>query len=216
MSKEVFLNGDINEIVEENIGFIINTISKVTGKYVSIENDDEFSIGLMAFVEALDKYNQEKGPFLSFAKIVIESRIKNYLVKEKKKVDVVSIDLYKEIGIDINNILYNPIEDKTELINEIQQFKEELNLFKLTMEDLIKEAPKHSDTRENAIKVSKKASKDLEVTDFMYEKKRLPIKKISLKYMVTEKVIKRSKKFIISLIIIFFKKYRNLMLWIGK
>ncbi|CEI72562.1 sigma factor [Romboutsia hominis] len=216
MSKEVFLKGDINEIVEENIGFIINTISKVTGKYVSIENDDEFSIGLMAFVEALDKYNQEKGPFLSFAKIVIESRVKNYLVKEKKKVDVVSIDLYKEIGIDINNILYNPIEDKTELINEIQQFKEELNLFKLTMEDLIKEAPKHSDTRENAINVSKKASKDLEVTDFMYEKKRLPIKKISLKYMVTEKVIKRSKKFIISLIIIFFKKYRNLMLWIGK
>lgn len=216
MLKEVFLKGDINEIVEENIGFIINTISKVTGKYVSIENDDEFSIGLMAFVEALDKYNQEKGPFLSFAKIVIESRIKNYLVKEKKKVDVVSIDLYKEIGIDINNILYNPIEDKTELINEIQQFKEELNLFKLTIEDLIKEAPKHSDTRENAINVSKKASKDLEVTDFMYEKKRLPIKKISLKYMVTEKVIKRSKKFIISLIIIFFKKYRNLMLWIGK
>ncbi|MDB8803613.1 sigma factor [Romboutsia sp. 1001216sp1] len=216
MSKEVFQNGDINEIVEENIGFIINTISKVTGKYVSIENDDEFSIGLMAFVEALDKYNQEKGPFLSFAKIVIESRIKNYLAKEKKKVDVVSIDLYKEIGIDINNILYNPIEDKTELINEIQQFKEELNLFKLTIEDLIKEAPKHSDTRENAINVSKKASKDLEVTDFMYEKKRLPIKKISLKYMVTEKVIKRSKKFIISLIIIFFKKYRNLMLWIGK
>ncbi|WP_092926373.1 sigma factor [Romboutsia hominis] len=216
MSKEVFLKGDINEIVEENIGFIINTISKVTGKYVSIENDDEFSIGLMAFVEALDKYNQEKGPFLSFAKIVIESRVKNYLVKEKKKVDVVSIDLYKEIGIDINNILYNPIEDKTELINEIQQFKEELNLFKLTIEDLIKEAPKHSDTRENAINVSKKASKDLEVTDFMYEKKRLPIKKISLKYMVTEKVIKRSKKFIISLIIIFFKKYRNLMLWIGK
>ncbi|WP_343101194.1 sigma factor [Romboutsia sp. MSSM.1001216sp_RTP31141st1_G3_RTP31141_220114] len=216
MSKEVFQNGDINEIVEENIGFIINTISKVTGKYVSIENDDEFSIGLMAFVEALDKYNQEKGPFLTFAKIVIESRIKNYLAKEKKKVDVVSIDLYKEIGIDINNILYNPIEDKTELINEIQQFKEELNLFKLTMEDLIKEAPKHRDTRENAINVSKKASKDLEVTDFMYEKKRLPIKKISLKYMVTEKVIKRSKKFIISLIIIFFKKYRNLMLWIGK
>lgn len=216
MSKEVFQNGDINEIVEENIGFIINTISKVTGKYVSIENDDEFSIGLMAFVEALDKYNQEKGPFLSFAKIVIESRVKNYLVKEKKKVDVVSIDLYKEIGIDINNILYNPIEDKTELINEIQQFKEELNLFKLTMEDLIKEAPKHRDTRENAINVSKKASKDLEVTDFMYEKKRLPIKKISLKYMVTEKVINRSKKFIISLIIIFFKKYRNLMLWIGK
>lgn len=177
MSKEVFQNGDINEIVEENIGFIINTISKVTGKYVSIENDDEFSIGLMAFVEALDKYNQEKGPFLSFAKIVIESRIKNYLAKEKKKFEVVSIDLYKEIGIDINNILYNPIEDKTELINEIQQFKEELNLFKLTIEDLIKEAPKHSDTRENAINVSKEASKDLEVTDFMYEKKRLPIKK---------------------------------------
>lgn len=216
MSKEVFLKDDINEIVEKNIGFIINTISKVTGKYVSIENDDEFSIGLMAFVEALSRYDEEKGPFLSFAKIVIESRVKNYLIKENKKFDVVSIDFYNEIGIDINNILYNPIEDKTELINEIQQFKEELSLFKLTIEDLIEEAPKHSDTRKNAINLSNKASKDSDITDFMYEKKRLPIKKISLKYMVTEKVIKRSKKFIISLIIIFLKKYRNIMLWIGK
>ncbi|SCJ46082.1 RNA polymerase sigma factor sigI [uncultured Clostridium sp.] len=216
MSKEVFIKDDINEIVEENIGFIINTISNVTGKYVSIENDDEFSIGLMAFVEALNRYDEEKGPFLSFAKIVIESRVKNYLIKENKKIDVVSIDFYNEIGIDIHNILYNPIEEKTELINEINQFKEELNLFKLTIEDLIDEAPKHSDTRENAINVSKKASKDCDITDFMYEKKRLPIKKMSLKYMITEKVIKRSKKFIISLIIIFFKKYRNLMLWVGK
>ncbi|MCJ8342974.1 MAG: hypothetical protein MJH09_09040, partial [Cetobacterium sp.] len=142
--------------------------------------------------------------------------VKNYLIKENKKFDVVSIDFYNEIGIDINNILYNPIEDKTELINEIQLFKEELSLFKLSIEDLIEEAPKHSDTRKNAINLSNKASKDSDITDFMYEKKRLPIKKISLKYMVTEKVIKRSKKFIISLIIIFFKKYRNIILWIGK
>ena len=32
-------NKDINELVEENIRFILNTISNLTGRYVSIEND---------------------------------------------------------------------------------------------------------------------------------------------------------------------------------
>ena len=50
----------------------------------------------------------------------------------------------------------------------------------------------------------------------MYEKRRLPIKQISVKFSVTEKVIKRSKKFIISVVIIIDKNFRNLRLWIKR
>ncbi len=214
MINELFIQDNINDVIEEHIGFIINTISNVTGKYVSIENDEEFSIGLMGFLEALEKYDERKGAFISFAKLVIESRVKNYLIKESKNNNIVSIDKYNELGIDITNLISNPIEDKEELLNEIDKLKNELKLFKLTFEDLVDESPKHKDTRKNAINISEKASKDSEITTFLYSKKRLPIKNMSLKYLVTEKVLKRSKKFIISLIIIFFKRYRNLILWI--
>lgn len=214
MSNIIENNRDINELVKENFRFIISTISNLTGRYVSIENDEEFSIGILAFSEALEKYEPEKGDFHSFAKLVIESRIKNYLNKEKKHREVVSMEHLKDLGIDVCNIAENPIEDKGELVREIHKFKKEILLFKIKLEDLVNNSPKHKDTRKFSINLSEKLSKDGEVTEFMYEKKRLPVKKISLKYVVTERILKRNKIFIISVIIIFFKKYRNMMLWI--
>lgn len=108
----------------------------------------------------------------------------------------------------------NPVDDKRLLIEEIESLKQEINSFGFTLDDLAEEAPKHSDTRKNAISISKKVSKDEPLTDFMFEKKRLPIRQISLKYTVTEKIIKGSKKFIITGIIIFYKNFRNLTLWV--
>ncbi|MEG0153440.1 MAG: RNA polymerase subunit sigma, partial [Cellulosilyticaceae bacterium] len=48
-------NQEMNDLIEKYMPLIIKTISGVTGRYVSVENDEEFSIGLMAFVEAVEK-----------------------------------------------------------------------------------------------------------------------------------------------------------------
>lgn len=207
---------DINKTIEDYMPLIIKSISSVTGKYVSIENDDEFSIGLMAFVEAVDKYEESKGAFPSFAKLVITSRVKNYLIKENRHSTETSIEELSESGIEISQEYLNPVEDKEELLNEIHRFKLELNEFGMSLEDLAEESPKHEDTRQNAIDISEKVSEDETLTSFIFHKKRLPIRQISLKYTVTEKILKRSKKFILSVVIIFFKNYRNLKLWIRK
>ena len=45
---------DINILIKEYMAFIIKTVSHVTGRYVCIDNDEEFSIGLLAFKEAVD------------------------------------------------------------------------------------------------------------------------------------------------------------------
>ena len=66
------------------------------------------------------------------------------------------------------------------------------------------------------VKLSEEISKEEEFTSFMYVKKRLPIKRIVLRFAVTEKVIKRSKKFIISVVIIFDKNLSALKNWIRK
>ena len=213
MDENKIKNTDINEIIEEYIPFIIKTISKFTNRYVSIENDEEFSIGLVGFYEAVQKYNNDKGPFLPFAQLVITSRLKNYYNKENKHNLHISMDSMEEEGINIKEKLSNPIEDKSELVDEMDELKREINIFGFSLEDLVDEAPKHADTRANALDLSEKVSKDKPLVDFMYTKMRLPIKQISLKYRVTEKVIKGSKKFIITGIIIFYRNFRNLKLW---
>lgn len=216
MDENKIRNTDINELIEEYIPFIIKTISKFTNRYVSIENDEEFSIGLVGFYEAIQKYNNDKGPFLPFAQLVITSRLKNYYNKENKHNIHISMDSMEEEGVSIKENLSNPIEDKSELIDEMDELKREINIFGFSLEDLVDEAPKHADTRANALDLSEKVSKDKPLVDFMYTKMRLPIKQISLKYRVTEKVIKGSKKFIITGIIIFYRNFRNLKLWIKR
>lgn len=214
MDENKIKNTDINVLIEDYLPFIIKTISKFTNRYVSIENDEEFSIGLVAFHEAVQKYDNDKGPFMPFAKLVITSRLKNYFNKENQNKGHISIENLEEEGIKLEDSLHNPIEDKSSLLHEIDLLKEEINLFGFSLEDLVDEAPKHSDTRNNAIQLSEKISQDEPIMDFMYIKKRLPIKQIALKYSITQKVIKGSKKFIITSTIIFYKNFRNLRFWI--
>ena len=207
---------DINILIKDYMPLIVKTISSITGRYVSVENDDEFSIALIAFKEAVDKYREERGSFSSFVKLVISSRIKNYLVKENKFNNVDSIEELKDNGIDISDVYHTPIESSDDLSIEIVNLKEEINKFGFSFEDLVEEAPKHDDTRKRAINISENVNSDVLLKSFMYEKKRLPIKQISMKFSVTEKIIKRSKKFIISVVIILDKNFRNLKLWIRR
>lgn len=205
-----------NKFIEEHFPFIIKSISKVTKRYVSIENDEEFSIGILAFHEAMKKHSEDKGPFLPFANLVISSRIKNYLLKENKYRLDPSLESLKEDGIEFSEEIVSVTQDRNYLKDEIEKLKLDIMEFGFDFEDLVEDSPKHKKTRENAINLSEKVSEEKPLVDFMYEKKRLPIKRISLQFNVTEKIIKGSKKFIITVIIIFNKNYRNLKLWIKR
>lgn len=207
---------DINSLINEYMPLIIKTVSSITGRYVSVKNDDEFSIALIAFKEAIDKFDEEKGSFSAFAKLVISSRIKNYLIKENKHNKVDSIEELSENGINVENVYHTPIESNDELAVEINKLKGEINKFGFSFEDLVEESPKHEDTRKRAIFISEQVNDEVLLKSFMYEKRRLPIKQISLKFSVTEKIIKRSKRFIISVVIILDKNFRNLKLWIRR
>ena len=91
---------NLDQLINQHMAFLIRTVSNFTGKYVSIENDDEFSIALIAFTEAVKKYDEDRGNFLGFAKLVIESRLKTYLGKKRKESSEVSLEAMQEDGID--------------------------------------------------------------------------------------------------------------------
>ncbi|WP_459476772.1 RNA polymerase sigma factor SigI [Clostridium saccharoperbutylacetonicum] len=208
-------NTSINELIENHMPFIIKSISEVTGRYVSCENDEELSVGLLGFHEAIERYDNEKGHFLSYAKLVIGSRIKNYLKSENKHQHS-SLDDLLDKGVDIKDEYFEPKEDNSLLLEQINKLKNEIGSFGFTFEDLVNEAPKQQATRKNAIMLAEQISVEEEFTSFMYLKKRLPITRIVAKFSVTEKVIKRSKKFIISVVIIIDKNLNALKNWIRK
>jgi len=79
----------INKFIEEYKPFIASCVEKIVGRYVVYGQDDELSIALIAFSEAIKAFDSSRGNFLSFAQNVIKRRIIDYYRKENKYNNVV-------------------------------------------------------------------------------------------------------------------------------
>lgn len=214
ISDEKIHVDNLEQLIKQHIAFIIRTVSNLTGRYVSIENDDEFSIALCAFAESVERYDKGRGSFLSFAGLVIESRVKTFLEQKNKIKNEISLEELISAGHDIPDPCSEHQNEWDDLPQEISLFSKELELFGLTFESLADDAPKHKDTRNTAIKAAEKASENTLIVDRAYQKRRLPVREVALLNNLTEKIVKRSKWFILSVMIIFVKRFTNLIYWI--
>jgi RNA polymerase sigma factor len=65
----------------------------VCKRYIDPKKDDEFSIGLAAFNEAMLTYSAERGSsFLSFAKLVVKRKVIDYIRYVQKTPITASLD----------------------------------------------------------------------------------------------------------------------------
>ncbi|MCG8481835.1 MAG: RNA polymerase subunit sigma [Clostridia bacterium] len=202
-----------SRVIESHLPFIVHTIAQVTGRYVEVENSEELSIGLMAFDEAISKYNADhNATFLSFARLVITSRIKDLLKKERHINKVVSLEQMMEEHGDQVGVIESSIEN--DAAHEVEIWESIIKKFGFDLEQLADESPKHVDTRNNAVDLSERISDDENIVEYMYEKYKLPISKIVLRFKTTKKIVKRSKKFIIATVVILTKNLVLLKQWI--
>lgn len=213
ISEEEISLDNLDMLAECHKGFIIRTVSALTGRYVSIEHDDAYMIALEGFAEAVAKYDSSRGSFLGFAKLVMESRLKNYLVKEGRTETMASLDALRESGWDFPDRIS---EEERCLKEEIEEYRQQLAYFDLDLEILADTAPKHRDTRENAIGIAEKTSRDRQAVSLTWQKRRLPVRAVARLADVTEKVVKTGKHFILAALIIFVKKYPGLSDWVKK
>jgi RNA polymerase sigma factor len=218
-SVQLIQQGDtllLNEIIDAYKPFIAKNVSSVCKRYI-YETDDEFSIGLIAFNEAIEKYSPEKGSsLLSFAEVIIKRRVIDYIRKQTKNQHV-SIDLtYSSLeeesaGMVIVNELsleeYRKKSDEEIRKEEILHFQALLTSFDLSFSDLVENSPKHADARENAILVARQLVGNQELKSFLIEKKRLPIKQLEKMVNVSRKTIERNRKYIIAIALILSSDY---------
>lgn len=67
----------LERFIEAHEGFILRTASRHAGHTVT-RSDDEYSVALMAFYEAVKGYDPKSGPFGAFASLVIGRRLADY------------------------------------------------------------------------------------------------------------------------------------------
>lgn len=193
-----------NQFIHDYTPFVIKHVSELKHAYVCVRNDDEFSIALIAFNEAIDRYEIGKGHFLSFARIVIESRLKNYWEKEKH-----------HQHDDISNVEVAAPSDE-DLHLELIAYENELSYFGLSFEDLSNHMPKHTDTKEAALNIAQEIALNAFIMTQVYIKKSLPVTLVSKSLKIGLKMVKNNKVFILGTSIIFYKKFDKIENWLKK
>ncbi len=207
--------GDKEAFISDYRPFILSTISSIRHRYIT-EQDDEFSIGLYAFHEAVQQYTYKKGSsFLSFARLLIKRDVIDYLRKELRST-FVSLDEVQET-IDSKQSLSEYLQemDSQNRREEILHFQSVLKDFKISFTDLVKESPKHQDTRNDVLEVAKLLMKDEELLEILFQKKKLPLKLLEQKTIKSRKTLERHRKYIIAMCLIFSNEYTYLKDYIG-
>ncbi|OIK14504.1 RNA polymerase sigma factor SigI [Bacillus sp. MUM 13] len=204
--------GDIllrNEVIQSFKPFIAKAVSAVCKRYIS-ESDDEFSIGMIAFNEAIDKFTPEKGSsLLSFADTLVKRRVIDYLRSQSKNTELLidvtaEDDEYSQSFIESEKSMqeFDKQNDSKKRKEEISLFQERLRAFNISFSDLVKHSPKHSDARKGAIGIAHILMEDPGLVDVVYKSKRLPIKQLEKVVKVSRKTIERNRIFIIAMLII--------------
>jgi len=210
LAQEARFNSDVKEnLICAYMPFVLSCAQKVTGRYIDQNNDDEYSIAMEAFSEAIDKYDESKGSFLPFANSVIKHRIIDYYRRIKKYKDQeVSDDITDDTGhiilLDqkISSEHYFENKKNNDLVDEINTLRDELKSFSITFDDLAEISPKHKKTRLLCIRIATYIIEDKHLFITFKNSKQLPAKYIEKNLKIPQKKYDRFRKYIIAVLII--------------
>ncbi|MCX7748344.1 MAG: RNA polymerase sigma-I factor [Clostridia bacterium] len=189
--------------------FIIKTVSNILGKYIEIENSEEYSIGLLAFNEAIDSYDPKRNTnFFNFCEQVIRRRIIDYLRSTQKDRNVYTFSQFDDEEHESkfeeqylrsdSSYAFENIEIKEEII----AFKEKLSEFGITLKELVLISPKHKDSMKMATNIGRKLAQNDALFNKMMKTKNLPIVELLKEVDVSRKTVEKYRKFIIAVSLI--------------
>ena len=197
---------------DDMIRAYIPFIKKEASKYMSrvcTDQDDELSIAMIAFHEAIQGYSMERGAFLNYASLIIRSRLIDYSRKEIRHQGHISLD---DGGDEDDTPLHGHLADRkdkyTELANleatkqEIRELSDVMAEFGISLSDVTENSPKQRRTMEACRKAVQYAIDNPTLLDDMLRTKKLPLSKLVSGSGVEKKTLERHRKYVLAMLII--------------
>lgn len=206
---------ELNKLIEDYKPFIASVLHKKTGKFFEYGYDDELTVGMMAFKEAIEAYDKSKGKFLTFAKhVIILRNIDHYRKSEKLKDRLCLQEISAgEDETESNAMTSKAIEEyennkENELRKlEILEYKKELKKWGIEFSELVQVSPKQENLKRLYKDVAQFIVAEPEVLNRLIQVKRLPIKEIQRNMFIHRKKIERGRLYIIALVIVLIGEY---------
>lgn len=197
-----------DDLIRAYIPFIRSEASKCTARLCT-EQDDVFSIAMIAFHEAILGYERSRGAFLSYAAMLIRSRIIDYQRKEHRHQD--NLSLSTETGIGDRTILddladrHDHFEESANLEatkQEIAELSAIMAEFGIGFSDVADNAPKQERTLTACTAAIRYAAETRYLLDELLRTKRLPLAQLALGSGAERKTLERHRKYILAMLLI--------------
>ncbi|MEA4925049.1 MAG: hypothetical protein VB084_07005 [Syntrophomonadaceae bacterium] len=189
----------LDSIYEELSQFCRKVISKTRGKYIN-PDDEEAGMISNVILDAVDKYDVDRGPFMVYLGQAVRNRTVDELRKEKRS-PAVTVS-YDNLSPGFEENYFEDIIDDIARKQEIQEFERLLAGFALNFGDLVNISPRHTKTREQALRAAWLIAQDSELSSYLINKGTLPQKHLEEKFNLNRSLLERYRKYIIAVVLI--------------
>ena len=216
--QQVYAAKEDMEAADRLIGSYMPFIKSETAKFLKRPpmegHDDELSIAMIAFHEAVRGYSRSRGAFLKYAAMIMKSRLIDYRRKEQRHGNVISLDA--PAGEDDAHLI-DSIADETDHNEayvvreatraEIEELTRQMREFGVSLSDVADNCPKQQRTLEACRKALWHAKEHPELLDELLKTRRLPIARLSEGSGTERKTLERHRKYMVALLLIYTNGY---------
>lgn len=188
-------NGDPatrEQLIEQSRPFVLQEAQRICRRTLEWGKDDELSIALMAFNEAIDAFREEKGSsFQSLARLLIKRRLIDHFRKNAASA--------QPTAVPVETLAIEEDWEQGERQREIQQYGEILKTFGLSFQSLVRNTPKHKRTRETLQKAAVILSTNQDLMTSLHKNRKLPQGELCRLAETTPRVLERGRSYVIAL-----------------
>ncbi len=216
--QQVYAAKEDVQAADRLIGTYLPFIKTETAKFLKrppIEgHDDELSIAMIAFHEAIGGYSRTRGAFLKYAAMLIRSRLIDYSRREQRHSRVISLDApAREENTTLGEVLVGERDPHEETAArdatraEIEELTRQMKEFGVDLSNVADNCPKQQRTLDACRKALQYARENPELLDDLLKTKRLPIGQLAAGSGVERKTLERHRKYMVALLLIYTNGY---------
>ena len=206
------------QAADQMIGTYMPFIKAETAKFLKrppVEgHDDELSIAMIAFHEAIGGYSRIRGAFLKYAAMLIKSRLIDYCRREQRHSRTISLDAPAgENDTPLGETLADKNDYQEETASrdatrtEIEELTRQMQEFGVSLNDVADNCPKQQRTLDACRKALQHAKEHPELFEEFLQAKRLPIGRLASGSGVERKTLERHRKYLVALLLIYTNGY---------
>lgn len=194
-----------DDFIEQYLPFIRSEMAKCTGR-PSHDMEDELSIAMFAFYEAMMAYRSDKGAFLPLAAVAIRNRLIDLNRRNLRHSGILSLDAPQsgEDSRSLANTVANTTDevsayhDRTATAQEIEEFSASLSAFSLSLTEVAENCPQQERTLHACMATVDYAKTQPLLLEHLLTTGKLPIAQLAQGSGTPRKTLERHRKYLVA------------------